>query len=264
MGATKISYLSLFFYLLLVLIPIFIFLFLKIRLIKSLVIAFVRMVVQLAFVALYLEYIFKLNNPLMNVSWILIMIVVANQAILRQSGLKFGIFFLSTFPAYIITIGFIFLTFFIVLDVQTLFSARYIIPLGGMILGNTLRGNIVALDRFYHSLFTREDEYIYYVSLGASLKEALQPFISEALKASIAPYIATIATLGLVSLPGMMTGQILGGASPLVAIQYQMMIMVAIFITATISTLLVIGFSLRKAIDKFGRLQEHIFINPLN
>jgi putative ABC transport system permease protein len=233
---------------------------LKIRLIKSMVVAFIRMVIQLAFVALYLEYIFKLNNALINMLWILVMIIVANQAILRQSGLRFRVFFLSTFPAYLITIGFIFLTFFIILDVHTLFSARYIIPLGGMILGNTLRGNIVALDRFFHSLFTREDEYIYYLSMGASVKEALQPFISEALKASLAPYIATIATLGLVSLPGMMTGQILGGASPLVAIQYQLMIMVAIFITATISTLLVIVFSLGKAIDRFGRLQDHIFL----
>jgi putative ABC transport system permease protein len=263
MGPAKISYLSLLFYWLLILIPVFIFLVLKIRLIKSMLIAFVRMVIQLAFVALYLEYIFKLNNFLINILWIFIMIIVANQAIIRQSGLKFRVFFLSTFPAYLLTIGFIFLTFFIILDVRTLFSARYIIPLGGMILGNTLRGNIVALDRFFHSLFTREDEYIYYLSMGASLKEALQPFIAESLKASIAPYIATIATLGLVSLPGMMTGQILGGASPLIAIQYQLMIMVAIFITATISTLLVIVFSLRKAIDKFGRLQEHIFIHPI-
>lgn len=226
------------------------------------VIGFVRMVIQLAFVALYLEYIFKLNNVYINILWVLIMIIVANQAIIRQSGLKFRLFFLSTFPAYLITIGFIFLTFFIILDIHTLFSARYIIPLGGMILGNTLRGNIVALDRFFYSLFTREDEYIYYISLGASLKEALQPFVSEAVKASIAPYIATIATLGLVSLPGMMTGQILGGASPLVAIQYQIMIMVAIFVTATICTLLVILFSLRKAINRFGRLQDNIFIKP--
>jgi putative ABC transport system permease protein len=260
MGATKISYVSLAFYLLLIAIPIVIFLVLKIKLIKSAVISIIRMVVQLTFVALYLEYIFQLNSPWINLLWILVMILVANQAILKQSGLKFRLFFLSTMPAYLISIVFIFGTFIILFDIRTLFSARYIIPLGGMILGNILRGNIISLDRFFHSLSKRQDEYIYYISTGASINEALKPFMSESIKAAVSPYVATVATMGLVSLPGMMTGQILGGASPLVAIQYQIMIMVAIFVTSTVSTFLVLVFSSHIAIDRFGRLKQHIFI----
>jgi putative ABC transport system permease protein len=260
MGATKISYLSLFFYLFFIGIPILILLYLKIKLVRSVVVSIARMVVQLGFVAVYLEYIFKINNPLVNMLWILIMILAANQAIIRQSGLKFRIFFLSTMPAYLISVVFIFCTFFILFDLQTVFSARYMIPLGGMILGNILRGNIVSLDRFFHSLSRRQDEYIYYIALGASVKEALKPFMGEALQASLSPYIATVATMGLVSLPGMMTGQILGGASPLVAIQYQIMIMTAIFVTSALSALLVLWFSIPVAIDRFGRLKEGIFL----
>lgn len=260
MGATKISYVSLALYLLLIAIPIVIMVVLRIRLIKNVLISIIRMVIQLMFVALYLEYIFKLNSPWVNLLWILVMMLVANQAILKQSGLKFRVFFLSTMPAYLISIVFIFLTFFIVFDIGTLFSARYLIPLGGMILGNILRGNIISLDRFFHAVSKRQDEYIYYISMGASINEALKPFMSEAIKAAIAPYVATVATMGLVSLPGMMTGQILGGASPLVAIQYQIMIMVAIFVTSTVSTFLVLIFSSRMAIDRFGRLKQNIFI----
>lgn len=260
MGAIKISYLSLFFYLLLLVIPVAILVYLKLKMVRSLLISMGRMIIQLAFVGVYLGYIFQLNNPFVNTLWILIMMVVANQQILRRSGLKFKIFFLYTFPSYVITIGFSFVTFLIVFDMGTFFSARYLIPIGGMVMGNMLRGNIVSLDRFYDSLSRREEEYIYYISLGASRREALLPFISEALKSALSPYLATVATMGLVALPGMMTGQILGGASPAVAIQYQMMIMIAIFVASSISTFLGILFSIVPSIDACGRIRKDIFI----
>jgi len=260
MGAMKISYLSLGVYLLLLIVPIAILLYLKLKLIRSLLISVARMVVQLAFVGVYLGYIFELDNPFVNALWILVMMLVANQQVLRQSGLRFKVFFVSNFPAFFITLVFSFFTFLIVFDMGTFFSARYLIPIGGMIMGNILRGNIVSLDRFYHSLTRREEEYIYYISLGASRREALLPFISEALKPALSPYLATVATMGLVSLPGMMTGQILGGASPSVAIQYQMMIMIAIFVASAISTFLGILFSLVPAIDDCGRIRKDIFI----
>jgi len=264
MDAMKISYLSLFFYLLLLVIPIGILIYLKLRIVRSLIVSVVRMIVQLAFVGLYLEYIFKWDNPLINVLWILVMMVVANQSVLKGSGLKFKVFFLYTIPAFIITMCFSFLTFLIVFDITTIFSARYIIPLGGMVMGNLLKGNIVSLDRFYHSLTHREEEYIYYISLGASRGEALRPFIREALKPALSPYLATLATMGLVSLPGMMTGQILGGASPAVAIQYQIMIMAGIFVASTISTFLGVLFSLTPSIDAYGRVRRDIFIKQKN
>jgi putative ABC transport system permease protein len=185
MGAVKISYLSLFLYCLLLVIPIAILVYLKLKMVRSLLVSVSRMIVQLAFVGVYLGYIFKLNNPFLNALWILIMMVAANQQILRQSGLKFKIFFLYTFPSYVITIVFCFITFLIVFDIGTFFSARYLIPIGGMVMGNMLRGNIVSLDRFYHSLTRREEEYIYYISLGATRREALLPFISEALKPAL-------------------------------------------------------------------------------
>lgn len=259
MGAIQVSWEWLAVYLLLIFIPIAILRFFKLKLARTVLIAVVRMVVQLGLVGLYLEYIFKLNHPLVNISWLLVMIIVANHAVLKQSGLRFKSFFISLFPAFLITLSFALVSFLIVLDVKTFISARYLIPMGGMILGNILRGNVVSLDRFYHALSRREDEYIYYISLGATRREALMPFIAESLKAAISPYIATVSTMGLVSLPGMMTGQILGGSSPSVAIQYQVMIMVAIFVASTISTFLGIHFSLRRAIDQYGRLRKDIF-----
>jgi putative ABC transport system permease protein len=261
MGAMKISYLSLFFYLLLLVIPIGILVYLKLKIVRSLVVSVLRMLLQLAFVGLYLEYIFKWDNPLINGLWILVMILVANQSVLRQSNLKFRTFFVFTLLAFLITVIFSFITFLIVFDIRTFISARYIIPIGGMVLGNMLRGNIVSLERFYHDLIQREEEYIYYISLGASQWEALLPFTREALKSALSPYLATLATMGLVSLPGMMTGQILGGASPAVAIQYQVMIMIAIFVSSALAAFLALLFSLIPAIDACGRIRKNLFLD---
>ena len=260
MGAMKISYLSLFFYLLLLIIPIAILVYLKLKIVRSLLVSVLRMILQLAFVGVYLEYIFQWDNPFINALWILVMILVANQSVVRQSGLRFNVFFLYTLPAFIITMLFSFVTFLIVFDMGSFFSARYLIPIGGMVMGNMLRGNIVSLDRFYHSLTQREEEYIYYISLGASQREALLPFIREALKPALSPYLATMSTMGLVALPGMMTGQILGGASPAVAIQYQVMIVAGIFVASALSTFLGILFSLIPSIDPCGRIRKDIFI----
>lgn len=259
MGAMKISYLSLLVYLLLLAIPIAILVYLKLKVVGSLLVSALRMILQLALVGLYLEYIFKWDNPFINFLWILVMIGAANQSILKESGLKFKVFFLYTVTAFIITMVFCFVTFLIVFEVTTFISARYLIPISGMVMGNMLRGNVVSLDRLYHSLIQREEEYIYYISLGATRREALLPFISEALRSALAPYLGTMATVGLVSLPGMMTGQILGGASPAVAIQYQVMIMIAIFVASSLSAFLGTFFSLIPSIDNCGRIRRDIF-----
>lgn len=261
MGAEKISYIALSLYGILLIIPLVIFLYLRIKIIKSTLIAMFRMVVQLGFVGIYLGYIFKLNNHFVNIFWIIVMIVVANHAILKQSGLRWGFLFFHTLPALFIGMAVNFLSLLILFEPEILLSSRYFIPIGGMVMGNILRGNIISLDRFYHSLSKREDEYIYYMGLGASHSETLRPFMAESIKSAISPYIATMATIGLVSLPGMMTGQILGGASPGVAIQYQILIMISIFITTTISMFLGIKFSVSRSFDNFFRIQKHIYSN---
>jgi len=259
MGARPIDLFSLGIFSLLLLVPVAIFLILRVPRIRSLLISFVRMVVQLTLVALYLETIFRINNPLINLGWILVMVLVACGAITSQSGLRLKRFLTPLAAAYLLSLASIFGAFFIVLEPQTLFSARYLIPLGGMILGNILRSNVITLDRYFNGLRKRPEEYITTLSMGASAWEARKPFMADALKAAVSPQIATIATMGLVSLPGMMTGQILGGNSPAVAIQYQILIMIAIFTTATLSSFLGMILASRRAFDPCQRLRTGLF-----
>lgn len=242
-------------FLLLFIIPLVIFRILNLKLSRKLLISVVRMVIQLFLVAVYLEILFNLNHPLVNGLWILVMIFVANLSILNQAGLTFRVFAPICLASLILTGSIIYASFLIVLDPDVLLNSRYTIPLVGMTFGNLLRGNIVALNRFYSDLQKRENEYIQWIALGATRFEALKPFFRQAIRAALAPQIGTIATMGLVSLPGMMTGQILGGSSPAVAIKYQIMIMTAIFTAVSLSTFLSIRFSIHTSFDAYDRIE---------
>ena len=211
---------------------------------KQLAIATVRMTLQLLFVGYYLEYLFEFNNAWINLAWIIIMVIVADFATLDRSDLKpkwtlllpvFGATFIG-----IILIDLFFLEFVIQLD--KFLEAQYAIPITGMVLGNCLRSNVIGINDFYYNLKENGERYRFYLASGATRAEALYPFFQRALKRSANPTLASMATIGLVSLPGMMTGQILSGSSPLTAIQYQIMIMLAIFSGTIFSVFLAIRF----------------------
>lgn len=242
------------------LIPITIFKYLRIARVGNLVFAIIRMLVQLFLIGLYLEFIFELDNIFLNFGWIFIMILITNLTVLNQTGLIKRKFLLFIMPAYLISLTIIFSSLLIVFDTETLFSARYFIPLSGMILGNILRGNVVALERFYSEIKDKYNDYIHLVSLGATFYEAIKPFVRKSFTAAVGPQIASIATMGIVALPGMMTGQILGGISPIVAVKYQVILMVSIFVTMSISVFLSVYSSARVSFDEFGRIRDDIFV----
>ena len=145
--------------------------------------------------------------------------------------------------------------------IDNLFEAKYMIPIGGMLLGNCLRSIIIGLNNFYSGIKKDEKVYLYSLSLFSSRIQALKPYFKESIIASIAPTIASMATIGLVSLPGMMTGQILGGSIPIVAIKYQIAIMLSIFYTEYFSTILSVLFSLKVGFNELDVLNQDIFIS---
>ena len=240
--------------------PALIFRHLRLRLNRDMSVAMLRMAVQLGLVAVYLEWVFRLDMLALNVAWVLVMILVATGSILRQGGLSWRRCLWTVLPAQLLTSVLILVSFLLVFDLSTLASARYLVPLMGMVLGNILRSNVVALDRFFSELRAGEEMHIQYLTLGASASEAVRPFLRNALRAAVGPQLGTVATMGIVSLPGMMTGQILGGSSPAVAIVYQIMIMIAIFTAATVSSFLAVHFARKVAFDPCGRLNEDIFL----
>jgi putative ABC transport system permease protein len=255
-----ISWAQLMLGLLILVIPVYILWRFKTKLIGTTVIAVARMIVQLIFVGYYLEYLFKYDNPWVNLGWILIMVLVASFSAIERSGLRrdkgmvVSIFIATFLGTFIIDL--FFLKF--VIQLPNIMEAQYIIPITGMILGNCLRGNVIGMNEFYYNLDRHQERYRFYLASGSSRKEALFPFFRSALIKSINPTLASMATIGLVSLPGMMTGQMLSGSSPLIAIKYQIMIMIAIFAGSLLSVYLAIKFSLTVGIDRQNNFRNVI------
>lgn len=222
-------------------------------------IAVARMTLQLLFVGYYLEYLFEWNSPWVNIAWILVMVLVADLATTERSELKRAPLFIPIFGATffgIMVIDLFFLKY--VIGLEQILDAQYAIPITGMILGNCLRSNVIGINAFYYSLDKQRDRYRFYLSSGATRAEALYPFVREALKKTANPTLASMMTVGIVSLPGMMTGQILSGSSPLVAIQYQIMIYIAIFSGTILTVMLAIWLSNRQAFDEWNCFDRSI------
>ena len=112
----------------------------------------------------------------------------------------------------------------VVVQVRPWYEPQYIIPIAGMILGNSMTSAALAGDRLQSDLRARSDEIEARLALGFSGREAVQPMVRASLRAAMIPTVNGMMTVGLVQLPGMMTGQILAGSSPLVAIRYQMVV----------------------------------------
>ena len=234
---------------------------LGLRLNRDIGISILRMSIQLALVGIYLKMLFELNQPWLNGLWILMMLVVADFSILRRAGLKARYFALATFTA--IASSILFSTgYLVILIIQPThyYDARYIVPLAGMILGNCLQGNVIALERFYSALRRNENEYTTFLMLGATRWEAVRPYFRDAVKAALNPTIAGMATMGLVSLPGMMTGQILGGSEPWLAVKYQIAIMICIFTGNAIAAVVNLKLSLNSAFNAFDVLKDEVFV----
>lgn len=244
----------------LLLIPLAILLWFKVPIIGKTIMAVIRMTAQLLFVGLYLQVVFSLNNPWLNLCWLMVMVTVADFSITRGCGLKTKRFILPLFLAMVLGTSVPLLLFVgPLLGRPNLMDARYVIPIGGMILGNCLRADIIGIKDFYESIKKDEKRYMLSLSQGADLHEAILPYLRDACRAALLPTVATIATIGLVALPGMMTGIILGGADPMTAIKYQIAIMIAIFSGTAITVILAILMTTRIGFDDYGMLDLEIF-----
>lgn len=257
MGIIDISYFNLLIGLLLLAIPLFYLWKFKTGLVKATIIGTLRMIAQLFFIGIYLKYLFLWNSPWINLLWVVIMIFVAGQTALGRTQLKQKILLIPIsigFLCSVILVGMYFIG--VVLRLDNVFSAQYFIPIFGILMGNMLSSNVIALNAFYSGLKREEQLYRYLLGNGATRKEAQAPFIREAIIKAFSPLIANIAVMGLVALPGTMIGQILGGSSPNVAIKYQMMIIVITFTASMLSLMITISLASRKSFDAYGKLLQ--------
>jgi len=143
----------------------------------------------------------------------------------------------------------------VIIGVKPWWSPQYAIPLLGMILGNTMTGIALGMDTFTEAVWTQRAVIENRLALGESMHEALADCKRDSLRTAMMPILNTLAVCGIVSLPGMMTGQILSGSDPSAAVRYQMMIMYMIAIAAGIGSVLTVHVISKRLTDARGRLR---------
>ena len=244
----------------LLIIPIAFILYFRVRLLKDLTISLLRLTVQLLLVGFYLQFVFDLNSWWLNILWLMVMLTAADISLISSSGVRLKKFFGPVFVSLLIGTGIpLIYLLWVIVRLPNILDARYFIPIAGMIMGNSLRADIIGLRSFYHSIRVNEKSYHFALGQGATLSEAVRPHLKESLVASWAPTIATMATIGIVSLPGMMTGIILGGTDPMTAIKYQIAIMIAIFSGTALAVVLGILLTMSTSFTSMGTLDHRIF-----
>jgi len=262
MGPQDISIISLIVCLALLILPLSISILIKLKLIRTTLFAVVRMSVQLFLMAIYLNYLFRWNNGLINCLWLLIMILVATFSVIKNSELNRRMFLLPVFLSLTISVVFVILYFnVLILRLENILEPKYFIVIGGMLLGNSLRGNIIGISNFYKEMKRNEERYLYHLSTGATVLEASMPYLRNSLLAALKPNIASMTTMGIVFIPGMMTGQILGGSTPVTAIKYQIAIMLTIFVIVSLTVTLTTLFTIRSSFNDLGLLKPDVFKN---
>jgi putative ABC transport system permease protein len=135
---------------------------------------------------------------------------------------------------------------FVVIRIRPWYEPQYAIPILGMILGNTLTGVSLGIERMTEELTARRDRVDMALALGATRWEAAQAPARQAVRAGMIPTLNQMAVVGIVSLPGMMTGQVLAGQSPLQAVRYQIVIMFLIAASSALGTVLAVLLTYRR------------------
>ncbi len=195
---------------------------------RRVLIAATRSAVQLMLVGFVLKILFVQTSPPLIALMALVMLSAAGFEVMQRQKRRYrgpwgyGIGALSMFLS---SFSVILLALTVIIGVKPWYQPQYLIPLLGMLLGNTMSGVAIALDNLTRQAWESRGRIEARLLAGGTWEEAIEEIRREALRSGLIPIVNAMGTAGLVSLPGMMTGQILAGSPPLEAAKYQLLIM---------------------------------------
>ncbi|CAM9727329.1 unnamed protein product, partial [Heterosigma akashiwo] len=198
----------------------------KLELAQSFGIACLRTVVQLALLGVILVPIIAADKVYVVLPYLAFMMLIAAQEATAKMRYYYRGVFLHVYASFLVgavTVGAC--AWLLVVRPDPWYSAQYVIPMSGMMLGNATSAVAVGLGQFLTEMHEGRDRVEHYLARGATAWEAARPAFRAALRAGVTPTLNQMSVIGLVSIPGMMTGQLLGGNDPGAAAKYQMMIM---------------------------------------
>jgi len=243
---------------LLIILLAFLSLILKLGLAGQIIIAAVRTVVQLLLIGLLLKLLFTQVDLLFISILSIVMLLIAGREVMARQERRFGGWWgygLGTMSMFISSFALTVYALVIVIGTEPWYTPQYAIPLLGMMLGNTMTGVALALDRLTSSAWQQRQVIEARLILGQDWRSAIGGITRESVRIGMMPMINAMAAAGLVSLPGMMTGQILSGTDPLEAVKYQILIMFLITAGTGFATILATWVGAKHLFDDRQRLR---------
>ena len=206
----------------------------------SLAIATARTIGQLFIVGAILDIIFRLDNPWAVLAVVLVMLTIAAVVARNRIGKKIPqvlpLVWISIFVSTAFTLSYVNL---LIVQPQRWYEPQYIIPLAGIILGTAINGAAIAGERLVSTINASQIEIETYLSLGATPQQAVAQYRKDAIRAGLIPILNQMMVIGIVTLPGIITGQILSGVNPLDAASYQILVMFMLAFTNLVTAILV-------------------------
>ncbi len=232
-------------------------LWLRLGMERRLLVAAVRTVVQLLFLGWILVPVFSLERWWAVILLGVVMVLLATREAVQRSERTYRGIYLSAFVALLVGCGgAALLGTTVIVGVEPWWEPRYLVPLLGMVLGNALTGLSLGLDRCLAVLDEQRGRVEALLALGATWWEASRPVAAEAVRMAMIPILNAMSAVGLVTIPGMMTGQLLGGTPPDQAARYQIVIMFLIAAAVALGSVVAVLASLRQLFDEDHRLRH--------
>ena len=232
---------------------------------RQLLFSGLRTVAQLMLIGLILKSIFSY----VHLGWItvlsIVMLLLAGREVMSRQKYRlkgwwgFGLgtlsMFISSFSITLIALN-------VIINVDPWYTPQYAIPLLGMMLGNTMNGISLGQDRLNQSAWQQRPVIEARLMLGWTWSQAIADIRQDSIRTGMMPIINAMAAAGIVSLPGMMTGQILAGTAPMEAVKYQILIMFLITAGTGFGTFVSVWFGSRRLFDERERLRlERLQLN---
>jgi putative ABC transport system permease protein len=231
---------------------------LRLNLHRQVLIAAGRMVVQLVAVGFILRLVFSAAHPLATLAIVLVMSAIATREIAARPERKFkGLSGLALSAsgvaiATVVTVGLALTT---AIRPHPWYDARYAVSLVGIILGSVLNAGSLALDSLLGGIARQRSAIEAQLALGATFAEAVAPLRREAIRRGLLPVINQMSAAGVITLPGIMTGQILAGLDPMEAVKYQILLMFLLSGGSGLTAFVVVYGGLRRLTDERQRLR---------
>ncbi len=224
---------------------------------KEIIISSIRMTFQLILTGYFLVYVFKNPNPLITVGIILLMEAFAIYTIYKKFKGKLSV---PLKKAIAISMGFgtlacLIYFLFMVIRISPWYSPQYFVPIAGMLIGNSMTGISLGVKSLIEGMSTNKNMIEEALILGATPQAASKRIIDNTFDAAIMPTINSMVGMGIVFLPGMMTGQILSGTSPTTAISYQIVIMLGILGAVALSVIIMLQLGYRTFFNNEAQLR---------